>query len=703
MDGRLTQGASQVRQAHAARHAAQDFADLECLVDRGHGCRAWASILPLYGMTFQISDSTVSPLPCQGVTGIGCSFRHRGELHSSARPSGTTASSTSLVRAVWGSYIAPRTPSLAVKSRSRCLPAGNTASDEAVERFRREARTASSLNHPNICTIYGFDEHEGQLLSRDGVARRRAARSQAGGPAARAAHDARHRHAGGRRARRRARRRHPASRHQAGEHLPHAARPGEGARLRPRQAVAGTRALGRLYDARNETQAPEHFTSMAGTTVGTIAYMSPEQARGDDVDPRTDLFSFGVVLYEMATGRQSFPGHTTAVVFDGILNRDPAPPSAINPLVPAELDRIVSKALEKDRSLRYQTAADLGADLKRLRRDSGSRQSMPAASGVMASRTDAPTVVMPGTQVGAPSEVGSTPTVVAPARPPAPQARISIAAGAREEAVDLDWRRRGGARARSPQASSPSRTTDPPSPWRRQSEQPRPPLPSRRSLREPPPAPPAATVDPAVDTAADCHTRRQSVAKRPIDTSTIAATAPPGPKPRPQRRQGRPRSPGHRLPPCESPAAPAVPSREAEAAQKLDVARAKIANNLNDQALADLRQIIVDYPGSRALPSMPRSSPARLTKSSAASTTRWRRTWNSKAAIGQDKRARRREAAARADARPPAPAEAAGRCRCNCSARWLAIIPKHAAGRNGAAEQTQGRDGAQAICAPSIP
>jgi Tol biopolymer transport system component/phage shock protein PspC (stress-responsive transcriptional regulator) len=109
-----------------------------------------------------------------------------------------------------------------------------------------------------------------------------------------------------------------------------------------------------------------------GTALGTIAYMSPEQVRGEDLDARTDLFSFAVVLYEMATGNQAFPGPTSGVVFDGILNRQPVEPLRLNPILPLELDRILNKALEKDRALRYQTASDLRADLQRQQRDSTS-------------------------------------------------------------------------------------------------------------------------------------------------------------------------------------------------------------------------------------------------------------------------------------------------------------------------------------------
>ncbi len=264
------------------------------------------------------------------------------------------------------------------------LPEDMQADVQALERFQREARTASSLNHPHICTIYAVDEHEGkhfiimELLEGETLKQRIEGKPMRPAPllelaiqiadALEAAHAKGIVHRDIK----------PANIFVTGR--------GQAKVLDFGLAKLGKPRAGEL-SVMDTAAAGAQLTS-AGTTVGTVAYMSPEQARGEPLDQRTDIFSFGSVLYEMATGAVPFPGSTSAVIFDGILRQAPSPPQRLNPSLPADLDRIIQKAMEKERQLRYQGAQELRTDLIRLKRDldSGKTHSAGSESGRVTAR-----------------------------------------------------------------------------------------------------------------------------------------------------------------------------------------------------------------------------------------------------------------------------------------------------------------------------
>ena len=491
------------------------------------------------------------------------------------------------------------------------LPTDLVGDEAAVKRFLWEARSLSALNHPNICTIYEVDEYQGRPFI--------AMELLEGQPL--------HHYVGGK----------PLASATIVELAGQIADGLDAAHvqgllhrdIKPANIFVTKRGQAKILDfglakLAHQAQAhssalgsgshvPREMTTTPGTTMGTIAYMSPEQARGEALDARSDLFSLGLVLYEMATGRQTFSGNTTAVIFDSILNRDPIPPGELNPDLPIELDRIISKAIEKDCRFRYQSASDLRADLGRLKRALDSGRDVTTSGALKAYKSGGVPAVAPVAAPVAPDDTRgrartdakrkTAPTaapVPAPPKPPGARPKagsgvkaalwilfglVAVAAGA--SGAYLVWQNWAGQQptpgtaAAEPVSGSVPAVTSPGGPTAQM--------------------PPSASVEPS--TAGDR-------AAGPVAASRASAAA----AARPQRPGAGSAASGtaRAAPGRATPAAGALAAEEAaraklaaeenEAGSALADARAKVNAKEYDEALSVLTTLLKDRPTSSAVP-----------------------------------------------------------------------------------------------------
>jgi serine/threonine protein kinase/outer membrane protein assembly factor BamD (BamD/ComL family) len=466
---------------------------------------------------------------------------------------------------------------LARKVALKFLPQDRAHDPQTVERFLREARTASALNHPNICTIYQVDEHDGRpFIAMERLEGRTLASKIDGRPldigvllrlgvqiadALDAAHTRGILHRD----------------------------------IKPANIFVTDREQAKILDfglakatpgAEGNTRSASLIetgllTTAHGVAMGTVAYMSPEQARGEELDVRTDLFSFGLVLYEMATGQQTFQGSTSAVVFDAILNREPLAPVQLNANVPLSLERLIARAIEKDRERRFASAAEVRAALEEIRRE---RESSPSGRVAVASGTRPPSgsswpsaaVTVAAAATSAPPPVAAPVSTTPAATATAPAARssaiqlLAFAAGAAVVLAAVYVGFRGGP----PSADAGTQAVAAPA------------TPSEPS------APDAVAAVPASTAAAPFEL---AVATTPTAPPATPPAATPAPAPAPTSKPG-----------AKPPAPPAVvdTSRKGDdaASTLLKTAQAKMDAQLLDQALDDLKKTVASYSTSSAAP-----------------------------------------------------------------------------------------------------